>query len=403
MYYCYKPAEQHAVGRGLRKSSLYDVLAARGAQFSQVFGWERARWYDRSGAGEVFSFKRSNWWAAVRAECLAVRERVGLMDLSTFAKFEIAGPDAFTFLQRICANRVPARDGRVMLGHLLNANGFIESELTVTRLAADRFYVVSAAAAQVYDMDQLRWRIADGERVNVIDVTNDFGVLVLAGPRARDVLAGCTPADLRNAAFPWLTGQEIEVAGVANVRALRVNYVGELGWELHTPMADMPIVFEALLQAGEPHGIALFGTYAMNSLRMEKAYRAWGEELTNEVTLIDAGMERFVAPDKDFIGRAATLRAKQSGPSSKLVCLAVESIDTDCHGNEPVYRDDKLVGLTTSGAYGHAVGQSLAFAYVEAAIAQAGERLDVLMMGQRCAATVLPGAAWDPDNLRLKA
>ncbi len=403
MYYCYKPAEQHAIGRGLRKSSLYDALAARGAQFSQVFGWERARWYDRSGGGEVFSFKRSNWWDAVRAECLAVRERVGLMDLSTFAKFEVAGPDAFTFLQRICANRMPARDGRVMLGHLLNANGFIESELTVTRLTEDRFYVVSAAAAQEYDMDQLRWRIADGERVSVTDVTDDFGVLVLAGPRARDVLAACTPADLGNAAFPWLTGREMEVAGVVNVKALRVNYVGELGWELHVPMADMPIVFEALMRAGKPHGIALFGTYAMNSLRMEKAYRAWGEELTNEVTLIDAAMERFIAPDKDFIGRAATQRAKQSGSSSKLACLAVESIDTDCHGNEPVYHEDKLVGLTTSGAYGHAVGQSLAFAYVEADLAHVGNRLEVLMMGQRCAATILPGAAWDPDNLRLKA
>jgi dimethylglycine dehydrogenase len=408
MYYCYKPAEQHAVGRGLRKSSLYDTLAARGAQFSQVFGWERPRWYDysnngRSGGGEVFSFKRSNWWDAVHAECLAVRERVGLMDLSTFAKFEVEGPDAFSFLQRICANKVPTAVGRIMLGHLLNENGFIDSEMTVTRLAADQFYVASAATAQLYDLDQLRWRIADGERVSVTDVTDEYGVLVLAGPRARDVLAGCTSVDLGNETFRWLTGREIEVVGVKAVRALRVNYVGELGWELHTPMAEMPTVFEALMRAGEPHGIALFGTYAMNSLRMEKAYRSWGEELTNEVTLIAADMERFVAFDKDFVGKAATLRAKQEGSPIKLVCLAVDSVDSDCHGNEPVYRDDRLVGLTTGGAYGHAVGQSLAFAYVEPGLALAGERFEVLMLGRRCAARVLARAAWDPENARLKA
>jgi dimethylglycine dehydrogenase len=403
MYYCYKPAEQHAVGRGLRKSTLYDTLAARGAQFSQVFGWERPRWYDRVGNGEVFSFKRSNWWDAVRAECLAVRERVGLMDLSTFAKFEVEGPDAFAFLQRICANKVPTAVGRIMLGHLLNENGFIDSEMTVTRLAADRFYVASAATAQLHDLDQLLWRIADGERVSVTDVTDEYGVLVLAGPRARDVLAGCTSADLGNETFRWLTGREIEVAGVKAVRALRVNYVGELGWELHIPMAEMPTVFEALMQAGEPHGIALFGTYAMNSLRMEKAYRSWGEELTNEVTLIAADMERFVAFDKDFVGKAATLRAKQEGSPIKLVCLAVDSVDSDCHGNEPVYRDDRLVGLTTGGAYGHAVGQSLAFAYVEPGLALAGERFEVLMLGRRCAARVLARAAWDPENARLKA
>jgi len=402
MYYCYKPAEQHEVGRGVRKSSLYDLLKAHGAQFSQIFGWERPRWYDRSGKGETFSFKRSNWWSVVREECLAVRERVGLMDLSTFAKFEVAGPDAFAFLERICANKVPTSDGRIMLGHLLNGSGVIESEITVTRLAADRFYVLSAAAAQLYDLDQLRWRIAAGERVAVTDVTDDFGVLVLAGPRARDVLARCTDVGLDNTSFRWLTARQISVAGVKNVRALRVNYVGELGWELHTPMADMPRVFEALMRAGEAEGIALFGTYAMNSLRMEKAYRAWGSELTNEVTMIAADMERFVAFGKDFLGKAATLRAKQEGPPIRLVYLAVDAIDNDCYGNEPVYRGDKLIGVTTGGAYGHAVGASLAFAYIEPDLAQA-DGIELLMMGRRCAARILPRPAWDPENLRPRA
>jgi len=167
MYYCYKPAEQHPEGRGLRKSAIHDELAAAGAQFAQVFGWERARWYDKTGRGEVYSFKRSNWWKPVQEECLAVRERVGLMDLSTFAKFEVSGPDAKPFLDRICANRIPTKDGGIALGHLLNDNGFIESEMTITRLGPERYYILSAAAAQLYDMDQLRWRVAPGERVSV--------------------------------------------------------------------------------------------------------------------------------------------------------------------------------------------------------------------------------------------
>jgi dimethylglycine dehydrogenase len=402
MYYCYKPAEQHKVGRDLRCSSLHDALGARGAQFSQVFGWERARWYDPTGTGEQFSFKRSNWWNHVRNECLAVRERAGLMDLSSFAKFEIVGPDAFRFLERACPNRMPRRDGNIALSHLLNNNGFIDSEITVTRLAPDRFYIVSSAAAQLHDHDQLCRRIAPDEQVTVIDVTDANGVLILAGPRARDVLTRCTDADLSNPMFRWLTGKQITLAGV-RLLALRINYVGELGWELHMPMAEMPQVFAALLRAGEPHGLMLFGTYAMNSLRMEKAYHAWGTELTNEVTLIAANMERFIDFSKDFIGKPGTLREQRDGPPSKLVYLSVAAIDCDCHGSEPVYLGDRVVGLTTGGAYGHAVNQSLAFAYVEPALAQLGTQFEILMMDRRCPAIILSRAAWDPENASLKA
>jgi dimethylglycine dehydrogenase len=402
MYYCYKPAEQHLVGRGLRKSAIHDKLAAAGAQFSQIFGWERARWYDKSGKGEAFSFKRSNWWDAVKAECQAVRERVGLMDLSTFSKFDVKGAEAHAFLERICANRIPGKDGGIMLGHLLNENGFIESEITVTRLAADRFYVLSAAAAQLYDTDQLRWRLKDGERVTITDITDEFGVLVLAGPKARDVLAACTRTDLTNASFRWLTGKEIEVAGVKGVRALRVNYVGELGWELHVPMKQLPTVFEAVMKAGAAHGIQLFGTYAMNSLRMEKAYRGWGSELTNEVTLIEGDMERFVNLDKDFIGKAATQHSKQQGARIKLVYMTVDAGNSDCYGNEPVYQGEKLVGITTGGAYGHAIGKSLTFAYVDPKLAQDGQTFEILMMGDRRKAQIVPQPAWDPKNERLR-
>lgn len=404
MYYCMKPAEQHAVGRNLRVSSLHATLKDRGAQFTQVLGWERARWYDPSGQGEVFSFRRSNWWDAVKSEALAVRQRVGLMDLSTFSKFEVRGRDAHAFLDRICANRVPARDGGVILGHLLNANGFVESEITVTRLGAELCYVLSAAAAELHDLDQLAWRKASHEDVVISDVTDAYGVLVLAGPKAREVLTACTDIDLSNAAFRWLTGKEGTVAGVDGVRLLRVNYVGELGWELHCPMAGMPKLFDALTTAGRPHGLALFGTYAMNSLRMEKAYRGWGSELTNEIDMFEADMERFIRFDKtDFIGRQASLMLKQRGPRTRLVYLSVEAADSDCAGNEPVYAEDRVVGITTSGAYGHAVGKSLAFAYVEPKLIAPGTPLEILLLGERRKAVVLSGAAWDPANARPRA
>ena len=240
MYYCYKPGEQHLAGRGIRKSSLYDKLKDEGAQFAQIFGWERPRWYDKTGLGEEFSFRRSNWWNAVKEEALAVRDRAGLMDLSTFSKFDVKGKDAHAFLERICANRIPARDGGIILGHLLNVNGFIESEITVTRLATDHFYVLSAAVAQLHDFDQLCWRKLDAEQVTITDITDDYGVLVLAGPLAREVLRQCTSTDLSNATFRWLTGKVATVSGVEAVRLLRVNYVGELGWELHVPMPEMP-------------------------------------------------------------------------------------------------------------------------------------------------------------------
>lgn len=404
MYYCYKPGEQHHVGRNLRTSSLHEKLKAEGAQFSQIYGWERARWYDRAGKGEDFSYKRNNAFEAAREEALAVRERVGLMDLSTFSKFEVKGPDAQAFMDRICANKIPARDGGIILGHLLNHNGFIESEITVTRLAEDHFYVLSAAVAQEHDYDQMAWRKLDSEKVSITDVTDDYGVLVLAGPHARNVLSACTAEDLSNGAFRWLAGKTATVAGVAGVRLLRVNYVGELGWELHCQMGDMPRVFDALMTAGKPHGISLFGTLAMNSLRMEKAYRGWGSELTTEIDMYEASMERFIRTDKaDFIGREASLRRKQQGERMKLVYIEIDATDSDSLGNEPIYAGDEIIGLTTGGAYGFAVGKSLAFAYVSPDKVEPGTEFEVLMFTERRTARVLPDVAWDPKNERLRA
>ncbi|MGE0214056.1 MAG: FAD-dependent oxidoreductase, partial [Parvibaculaceae bacterium] len=403
MYYCYRPGEQHATARPVRTSSVYERLKAAGAQFQQVMGWERARWFDPAAKGEEYSFRRSNWWGPVKAECQAVREKVGLMDLSTFAKFEITGKDAQGFLERLCANRIPRKDGGIVLGHFLTEGGRIESEMTVTRLEEARFYIATAAVAQHHDMDKLANNIRGGEDVTIRDVTEDFGCLVLAGPKARDVLSKCTDADLSSAAFPWLTGKEATVAGVKGVRLLRVNYVGELGWELHCPMAEMPKVFDALMQAGKAHGIRLFGTYAMNSLRMEKAYRGWGGDITSEITMVEGSMERFVRNNGEFVGKAATLASKQQGPRTKLVYMEIDATDSDCRGNEPIYVDGRLVGLTTGGAYGFTVKKSLTFAYVEPALAENGSDFEIMLYDQPHKARIISEPAYDPANARLKA
>jgi dimethylglycine dehydrogenase len=236
--------------------------------------------------------------------------------------------------------------------------------------------------------------------VSISDVTDDFGVLVLAGPKSRAVLSAVYPGDQGR----WLTGRIAEVAGVSQVRLLRVTYVGELGWELHVPRAGMQKVFDALMTAGEPHGIRLFGTYAMNSLRMEKSYRGWGSELTSEVDMFEASMERFIRLDKDdFIGKAASLARRQQGQRMKLVTLEVANTDSDCMGNEPVYSGGKLVGITTSGAFGHAVKKSLALAYVPPELATDGTELDVMVFTGMRKARIIADSIWDPANTRIRA
>ena len=410
MYACMPPGAQHDTGRPVRTSSLYKELKARGAQFQQVAGWERVRWFadtaaagDGPGDAEKYSFRRSNWWEPVRAEAMAVRNAVGLMDLSTFAKYEVAGDDAAKVLDRITANKLPAKTGGIVLTHFLNEGGRILGEATITKIDDNWFYVLSGATAQYTDYHHIRNAVAEGEKVDVFDKTEDYGTLVLAGPKARDVLSAVTDADVSNAAFRWLMGQMIDIKGVP-VHALRVNYVGELGWELHAPMDTMPAIFEVLMAAGEPHGMKLFGTYAMNSLRIEKAYRGFGSELTNEITMVEGDMERFVGWDKkEFVGKAATQNSKQQGPRILLTYLEVEADDADCMGGEPVYAGDDLVGVTTSGGYGFATGKSLAFAYVEPDKAAPGQTLSVKILDRPCIARTIEGPAYDPKNERLRS
>ena len=396
------PGEELPAARVCRTSPLYDKLKAQGCVFTETFGWERPKWFSPDGREEQYSFRHNNVFELVREECLAVRERVGILDLSGFAKYDVTGPDARTMLDRLCANRVPGR-GRIALTHLLSEGGRIGAEVTITRLDDGAYYVLSAAGAELRDLDHLQQGRRPGEQVHIENVTDRRGVLVLAGPDARSVLARLTQAPLDSGAFRWLTGKEIDIAGMP-VRALRVNYVGELGWELHPAMEHMEALYDALVEAGAEHGIRNFGLYAVNSLRLEKAYRSWGAELTNEVTMFDAAMERFIKLDKgDFIGREATLRSLEEGDRPlQLIYFSLDPGDADVQGGEPIFAGDRCVGVTTSGGYGHAVGQSLGFGYVPPSLADAGNGLTVDVLGQRRQVTVHKDPVYDPANRRLR-
>ncbi len=403
MYKLHLPGEERPAGRGARMSSLYDLLKAKGAQYTEAAGWERPKWFSLNGDIEAPSFYHNNSFEAVANECRAVRERVGILDLSSFAKFEVTGPDAFDHLNRIVANQIPKKDGGIILAHLLGENGRMHGEVTITRLAQDRYYLLSGAAAQHRDKDHLMLTIRDGEEVEVGDVTDDYGVLVLAGPKSREVLSAVTNADLSNENFRWLTGREIKIAGV-DVKALRINYVGELGWELHASMVNLPILYQTLWVAGEACGIADFGTYAVNSLRLEKAYKGWGAELTNEITMIEAGMERFINWKKgEFTGRKATQLRQQQGVETQLVYAELNAGDSDAHGGEPVMSGGKVIGVTTSGGYGHITGKSLVFAYVAPEFTAPGTSFAVEVLGQNRTATVIDEPVWDAANERLRA
>ena len=399
-YHTPLPGEELPAARRRRTSPLHDKLSAQGCVHAETFGWERPKWFSLDGREEECSYRRSNVFDAVRDECLAVRQQAGLLDLSGFAKYDLTGPDARAFLNRLCANRAPA-PGRIALAHVLSENGRIRGEFTISCLAEDHFYLLSAAAAELRDLDHLQQGRQPDERVQLANLTDQRGVLVLAGPRSRELLAQLTDAPLDNSAFPWLSAREIVVAGLP-VRALRVNYLGELGWELHPVMEHLEALHDALWDAGQAFGAANIGLYAVNSLRLEKAYRSWGTELTNEVTLNDADMGRFLKRDKgDFVGRAASLAQRE--PTLQLAYFELDARDADVLGGEPIFVGERCVGMTTSGGYGHHVGKSLGFGYVHPRHGNPGTALGIDLLGDRRPARVLSGPAYDPENRRLKA
>ncbi|HEY2620326.1 MAG TPA: FAD-dependent oxidoreductase [Acetobacteraceae bacterium] len=393
------PDEERPAGRGARTGPLYPLLRDKGGVFGMRNGWERPLWFaeDTEPRADRLSFRRSNWFEPVGREARRVREAAGLLDLSSFAKFEVSGADAAGFLDRIVANRLPRRDGGIALAHALTSRGGIASEFTVTRLAPDRFFLVSACAAELHDLDLLRDRRRPGERVVIENVTSRWGTLVLAGPRARDVLAPLTGSDL---AFPWRTAREIPVGSV-RVRALRLNFAGELGWELFHPIEAQLGLYERLMTAGTAFGLGDFGFRAMDSLRLEKGYRSWGADINTETTPLEAGLERFVAFDKgDFTGRDALLKQRDAGIGRRLVTLDVTAGDTDCRGTEPVFAGERIVGAVTSGGFGHTVGRSLALAYVETSAIAQPAAFEIEILGARRPAAIVPDCVFDPANLR---
>jgi dimethylglycine dehydrogenase len=394
------PGEEEMAGRPKKTSPLHDTLRAQGCVHSETFGWERPKWFSLDGRSEAGSYRRNNVFDVVRDEVAAVHERVGVLDLTGFAKYDITGADAEAFLNRVCANLVPKNAGGIGLIHLLSPGGRVQGEMTVTRLGDAHFYALSAAAAELRDLDLLRQSVKPGEAVSIDNVTESRGVLVVSGPRSRELLSTLTDENLSNESFRWLRGREIRIAGQP-VRALRVSYVGELGWELHAPIDSMPTLYGAVWRSGQSFGIANYGLYAVNSMRIEKGYKAWSSELTNELNMLEADMARFINFNKgEFVGKDATLA--QAPRPYKIVYTELAATDADARGGEPVMIQDRCIGVVTSGSYGHRVKKSLAFACVAPEFAAAGSAFDVLIQGERRAARVLGAAAFDPDNSRMR-
>ena len=400
------PDEERPAGRPLRMAPCYDRMKALGAVFGQKFGWERPNWFAPKGTPQEdhWSFRRSKWFEHVGSECRNLAENVGLLDMTAFAKARVSGPGAEAFLDRLVANRVPQRTGRLNLCHALNTRGGVHSEFTILREGQDSFYLVSAGAWQRLDHDWLTKHMPQDGSVQFQNLTGALGVLVVAGPKARELLRRVSDADFSNAAFPWLTGQEIDV-GLAPTRALRVNFVGELGWELHHGLEYQNHIVDALMNAGRDLGLRPFGIRAMDSMRIEKSYRLIGTELSLEYAAFESGLERFVHPNKgDFIGRDALVRWRERGFSNRFVTLEVQGVtDADALGNNPLYAGDRLVGRATSGNYGFRLGTSLALAMVKPEVADLGTELEMDILGTRHPVTIIPESPYDPENLLLRS
>lgn len=390
------PFEERPAGRNLHVSPLHGHMLARGAVMGFAHGTERPNWFsDRPGDVAHESFRRSNWFPHVAREVEAASRRVALADLSVFAKFEITGNDTLAFLDALGANR-PPKPGRIGLTHVLTPAGGVAAEFTVTVLAPDHAYLTSAAAAEEMDFDVLQARAA-GFRINIRNITRERAIIGVMGPQSRALLSSLTQADL-GSGFPWLTAQSITVAGVSAL-ALRVSYIGELGWELHVARGDAVRLFEALETAGKPLGVGFYGAYAANSMRLEKGYRGWGSDLTTERTPLETGLAAFVKTQaRAFVGRDAMLAKPKPWD---MVLLDIETSDVDPFYAHAVFANGRPVGIVTSGAFGHRTGKTLALAFLREAHVRDG--LAVKILGKMRNARVLEAVPYDPDNTRLKA
>ena len=413
VFILHHPDEERPACRPLRTSPAYDRQKARGAQFGQVNGWERPIYYGPVGAPDSFdhdgrSFRRGTWWPYAVAEAQAVRQAAGLIDATAFAKNRLSGPGATAFLDWFTTNRLP-KPGRINLTYTLTATGTTRTEYTILRTGQDDYTLISAGAWHAYDQDNLTKAVAAHEhrfgRIDLQDVTTQWGVFALAGPRSRDILKRLIrDADpdtaLSNARFPWLSVRDIEL-GMVPVRAVRVAYTGELGWELHHPIEMQNHLWDRLMDAGEPLGLKPVGARAQNWLRQEKSYRAFGTELGRDATPLEGGLDRFVDLTKDFHGRDAMLA---KGIRSACVTVLIDGPpDADPWGREALLHDGQKVGRLTSGGWSPVFGQSIGMGYVRPDLASPGTALQVRMLGDLWPARVVQDSPHDPQNLRLRA
>ena len=411
LYANHWPFRQVETARPVRRTVLHDRIAARGACFGVVMGWERANWYAPPGVTPkyIYSFARPNWFPYAAEEHRAVRDAVGVFDQSSFAKFLLEGPDAERTLQRLCANDVAVPPGRIVYTSMLNARGGMEADLTVTRLAEDCYSIVTSAASATRDFDWIRRHLEPGARATLTDVSSSYATLGVMGPRSRELLGRLTDADLSNAAFPFGTAREIYL-GYGMGRAMRLTYVGELGWEIYIPTELATTVYDALVEAGGDLGLRHAGYHALDSLRIEKAYRSWGHDITSEDTPLEAGLGFAVALDKPggFIGRDALLRQKEGPLRRRLLVFSLEDPEPLLFGDEPIYRDGELVGRITSASYGHTIGRAAGLGYVthpggvDRAFIESG-RWELDIACERFPARASLRAPYDPQSLRVRA
>ena len=424
------PDEERAAARPLRQTPCYSRMKDLGAVFGSVYGWERPNFFAPKGYGlseadlarpdvllnvnhpappqgeavrEKWSFRRSNYFALVGAECRNVHENVGLQDMSAFAKCEVSGPGAERWFNSILTNRLPKAPGRVTLTYLLTQRGGVRAEFTLTRLGPQRFYLVSAGALETHDFNSLERLLPSDGSVRLDKVTTQRGVLVLAGPRSREALAKVADIDVSDKAFPWLTARPLSVRA-AGCLALRVNFVGELGYELHHPIEMQNYIFDALMEAGRSFDIKPFGIRAMDSLRLEKSYKLVGRELSIEYAALESGLERFIDFGKGkFLGRESLVAWRDKGFGNKLVTLEVHGVtDADARGSEPVTKGGQTIGRTTSGGFGWRTGKSLALAMVRPEYAEPGGEVEIAVLGDKRKATVIPDSPNDPNNAALR-
>lgn len=409
LYADHFPYRQMTTSRGVRRSPLHEHLKARGAVFGEVAGWERANWFADAGqpAAYRYTWGRANWFENQRAEHMALREGVGLLDMTSFGKIRVEGRDALALLQRLCGNDLDVAAGRIVYTQMLNPRGGIECDLTVTRLSETAFLLVVPGATLQRDLNWLRRHAGDAAAV-VTDVTSGEAVLPVMGPRARELMRLVSPDDFSNDAFPFGTAREIEI-GLGLARAHRVTYVGELGWELYVATDQAAHVFETLVGAGAAVGLKLCGLHAMDSCRIEKAYRHFGHDITDEDHVLEAGLGFAVKTAKpDFIGRDAVLRARETGLGRRLLQFRLSDPEPLLYHGEPILRDGKVIGHVTSGNYGHALGAAIGLGYVpcapgETAADLLAARYEIDVAGRICPANASLAPMYDPKAERVKA